>query len=124
MPGQSKRRRIDGIDAATAGEGLLELEVLSISGDCMATLNVPDCMLGRDLWNLILDKLPSKPGLQLVVSHTSRLLLNESLQQQGLGGQRAQVSITYMPVNLLAAWRFAHGASLEDEEFSLNGITK
>ena len=56
-------------------------------------------------------EVPSKPGLQLVVSHTSRLALNESLQQQGLGGQRAQVSATYIPVNLLAAWRFALGGT-------------
>ena len=123
MPGQSKRRRIDGVDA-TGGEGLTELEVLGISGECMVTLNVSDSMHGRDLWNLILGEVRTKPGLQLVVSHTSRLALNESLQQQGLGGQRAQVSTTHIPVNLLAALRFAHGDSVEDEEFSLNGIIK
>ena len=123
LPGQSKRRRIDGIDATTGREGLIELEVLSISGECMVKLNVSDSMSGRDLWNLILGKVPSKPGLQLVVSHTSRLALNESLQQQGLGGQQAQVSATYMPVNLFAALHFAHGDRVEDEEFSLNGIT-
>ena len=123
---QSKRRRIDGNDGASsaAREGLIELEVLSISGECMVTLNVADSMLGRELWKMILDKIPSKPGLQLVVSHTSRLVLRESLQQQGLGGQRAQVSATYMPVNLHAAWLFAHGNKVEDKEFSLNGITQ
>ena len=71
-----------------------------------------------------MDKVPSKPGLQLVVSHTSRLVLHESLQQQGLGDQRAQVWATYMPVNLHAAWRFAAGQSVEDAEFSLNGIAE
>ena len=123
-PGQSKRRRIDEIDAPTGGEGLIELEVLGISGECMVTLNVSNSMRGRDLWNLILGEVPSKPGLQLVVSHTSRLALNESLQQQGIGGQRAQVSATYIPVNLLAALRFSCGDSVEDEEFSVNGITE
>ena len=127
MPGQNKRRRTDSnTDGANGsmGEGLTELEVISISGECMLRLNVSDSMRGRDLWNLILGKVPSKPGLQLVVFHTSKLVLNESLQQQGLGGQRAQVSATYMPVNLLAALHFAHGHSVEDEEFSLNGITE
>ena len=124
MPQQSKRRRIDGIDATTVGEGLVELEVVSISGECMLTLNVADSMLGRELWQIILDKVPSKPGLQLVVSHTSRLALNESLKQQGLGGQRARVAATYIPVNLLAAVCFALGDGVEDEEFSLNGITE
>eukprot|EP00434_Breviolum_minutum_P037015 symbB.v1.2.032806.t1/scaffold3834.1/size49527/3 len=81
-------------------------------------------MLGRELWKMILDKVPSKPGLQLVVSHTSRLALNESLQQQGLAGQQAQVAATYIPVNLHAAWRFAKGYSVEDAEFSLTGITE
>ena len=121
---QSKRRRIGGINATTGGEDLTELEVLSISGESMVTLNVSESMCGRDLWNLILDKVPTKPGLQLVVSHTSRLTLHESLKQQGLGGQRAQVSATYMPINLLAAWRFAHGCNVEDEEFTLYGITE
>ena len=82
-------------------------------------------MLGRELWTNILDKLPFKPGRQLVLSHnTSKLVLHESLQQQGFRSERAQVSATYMPVNLLAALRFAHGCNVEDEEFSLNGITE
>ena len=119
-----KRRCIDESDATTGGEGLIELEVLSISGECMLTLNVADSMLGRELWKMILDKVPSKPGLQLVVSHTSRLVLHESLQQQGLGGQWAQVSATYIPVNLHAAWRFAKGSALMDAEFSLTGIAE
>ena len=127
MPGQKKRRRIDcNIDSGNGsmGEGLTELEVLSISGECMLTLNVADSMLGRELWQMILDQIPSNPGLQLVVSHTSRLVLNESLQQQGLGGQRAHVSATYIPVNLLAALHFAYAHGVEDEEFSLNGIAE
>ena len=59
MPGQSKRRRIDGTDA-TGGEELTELEVLGISGECMVTLNVSDSMPGRDLWNLILGEVRTK----------------------------------------------------------------
>ena len=106
------------------GEGLLELEVIGLSGECMLTLIVAESMLGGELWKMILDKLPSKPGLQLVVSHASKLVLNENLQQQGLGGQPAQVSATYIPVNLHAAWRFAQGYSVEDAEFSLTGITE
>ena len=123
---QNKRRSIDEDDSATGhmGEGLVELEVLSMSGECMLTLNVSDSLLGRDLWKTILDKVPCKPGLQLAVSHNSRLALNETLQQQGLGGQQAQVSATYIPVNLPAAWHFAQGYSLEDAEFSLTGITE
>ena len=50
---QSKRRRIGEIDATTREEGLTELEVLSISGECMVTLNVSDTMCGRDLWKTI-----------------------------------------------------------------------
>ena len=122
-PWVQNKRRITG-KTSGVGEGPTELEVLSMSGECMLTLNVSDSMLGRDLWKTILDKVPCKPGLQLAVSHNSRLALNQSLKQQGLGGQRAQVSATYMPVNLLAALRFAHGCNVEDEEFTLNGITE
>ena len=127
MPGQHKGHCIDGnIDSASrsVGDALIELDVLSLIGECMLTLNVSDSMLGCDLWKTILDKVPSKPGLQLVMSHTSRLVLNKSLKQQGLGGQRAQVSATYIPINLHAAWRFARGGSIEDEELSLNGIVE
>ena len=127
VPWQNKRSRIGGKDdsaTGSMGEGLIELEVLSISGECILTLNVAKSMLGRELWKTILDKVPSRAGQQLIVSHTSRLVLHESLQQQGLGCQQAQVSATYMPVNLHAAWRFAHGGSVEDESFSLNGITE
>ena len=106
------------------GEGLIELEVIGMTGECMLTFNVANSMLGRELRKMILDKVPSKPGLQLVVSHTAKLVLHESLQQQGLGGQQAQVFATYIPVNLLAAWSFAHGHGVEDEEFSLTGITE
>ena len=35
-----------------------------------------------------------------------------------------QVSATYIPVNLHAAWRFAQGYSVGDAEFSLTGITE
>ena len=126
--GQSKRRRIDDIHGSASGgfgEGLLEIEVLSISGECMLTLNVAHSMLGRELWKNILDKLPLKPGRKLVLSHnTSKLVLHKSLQQQGFPSKQAQVSATYVPVNLLAAFRFAHGFNVEDEEFSLDGIAE
>ena len=87
------------------GEGLeLHVEVLNLCGECMLTLHVADSMFGRDLWKMILNKVPSKPGLQLVVSHnTSRLVLNESLHQQGLGGEQPKVSATYVPIDLIAA---------------------
>ena len=119
-----KRRRING-KTSGVGERLIEIEVLSISGECMLTLNVAGSMLGRELWKLILDELPVKPGRQLVLSHnTAKLVLHESLKQQGFRSQLEQVSATYVPVNLLAALRFAHGRNVEDEEFSLNGITE
>ena len=45
----SKRPRIDDTSASAVGEGLVELKVLSFSGECMLTLNVADSMLGREL---------------------------------------------------------------------------
>ena len=90
----NKRRRIDDMDesATGMGEGFIELEVLSISGECMLVLNVADSMLGRDLWNRILDKVPSKTGLQLVVSHTSKLVLHESATTRTWGSTGTGVS--------------------------------
>ena len=83
----------------------------------MLTLNVADSMLGREFWNKMLDKLPFKPGCQLVLSHNAlKLVLHESLQHEGFRSQREQVSATYMPVNLLAALHSAQADSIEDEE--------
>ena len=102
---------------------LMKLEVMNLCGECMLTLKVPQSMLGRDLWKMILKHVPCKPGLQLIVSfNASKLFLNESLQRQGLGGEKLQVSAVYMPINLPSAWHFAHGLHVVDEEFSLNGI--
>ena len=120
---QNKRRRINDGGNAALGEPL-ELEVLNLCGECMLTLKVADSLLGRDLWKMIVENAEVRPGRQLVVSHNiSRLVLNESLQQQGIGGEQPKVSCTYVPINLAAAWNFAHGHRVEDEEFSLNGIT-
>ena len=82
---QKKRCRIDTGSA-------VELEVLKMCGECMLKLKVPDSIQGRDLMMMILDKPIDKPGLQLVVSHNTRLVLNESLKQQGLGGERARLT--------------------------------
>ena len=107
---QNKRSRITG-KTSGVGEGPTELEVLSMSGECMLTLNVSDSMLGRDLWKTILDKVPCKPGLQLAVSHNSRLALNESLKQQGVKGHRFRpptcLSICWLPCVLPtdATWK-------------------
>ena len=75
---------------------MIELEVIGISGESMLTLNVADSMLGRELWRIILDKVPSKPGLQLVVSHTSKLVLNESLHSKDLGSTGTGVSYLHV----------------------------
>ena len=72
-----------------------------------------------------MDKVPSKPGLQLVLSYnTAKLVPNETLHQQGLGGERPKVSGTYVPINLHAAWLFAQGQTVADEEFSLIGVAE
>ena len=119
-----KRRRMDGASDEAVG-GLMHLEVLNLCGECMLALHVAGSMFGRDLWKMILDKVPSKPGLELVLSYnTARLVLNETLHQQGLGGERPKVSGTYVPINLHAAWLFAQGQTVADEEFSLVGITE
>ena len=67
---QASPHRWQTFDSAdnAAGEGLLELEVLSISGECMLTLNVVRLhavvvICGSWFWT----KIPAKPGLQLVV---------------------------------------------------------
>ena len=35
------------------GEGIIELEVQNLYGECMLTLHMSDSMYGRDLWKMI-----------------------------------------------------------------------
>ena len=82
-------------------------------------------MTGRQLRQMICAELPSKPGSRISVQHgSSPLSLDLTLRQQGLVGECVTLSYVYLPVDLLAAWKYFRGEQVEDEEFSLHGLTR
>ena len=81
-------------------------------------------MTGRQLRQMISAELPSKAGSRISVQHrSSPLSLDQTLRQQGLG-ECATLSYVYVPVDILAAWKYLQGEQVEDQEFSLHGLTR
>ena len=73
---------------------------------------------------MISAELPFKAGSRISVQHgSSPLSLDQTLRQQGLG-ECATLSYVYVPVDILAAWKYLQGEQVEDQEFSLHGLTR
>jgi hypothetical protein len=77
-----------------------ETDEVNLDARCLTgegvTLNAPRSMLGYDLWRLVSEKLPRKPGARLVVHHmNAKLTLNQTLGEQGIVGKSAMLSCTY-----------------------------
>ena len=117
----NKRRRIDGNDSAsnTVGEGLIELEVLSISGECMLTLNV-----GRlHAWSWVVEDDFGQNSTQAgpsvgCVPYFKACAAWKSATTRTWGWTGTGVG--YLHARQFACClAFCHGGSVEDEEFSL-----
>ena len=101
----------------------VELQVLCLTGEGV-TLSVSRSMLGSDLRRLVSKKLSCKPGAKLVVHHVKRKLkLHENLGDQGIIGQTAVLSCTYVPTDVYAAWRYSCEFPNREREFALEGVT-
>lgn len=72
-------------------------QVLCLTGEGV-TLKVPSSIMAHELRRMVLEKLPTKKGAKLVLHHLhSKLLLGQSLQEQGILGETATLSCTYDP---------------------------
>ena len=81
-------------------------------------------MLGRQLYQMIIERLPVRPGARLSVQNgSSPLSLRLTLKQQGMQAGFATLSCVYLPVNLLSAWKYLEREKVDDEEFVLQGLT-
>ena len=82
-------------------------------------------MLGYDLWRLVSEKLPCRPGAKLAVHHVNaKLRLNQTLGEQGMVGTSATLSCTYIPTNVYRAWCYICGLRTCEENFVLEGVTQ
>ena len=111
-------------DKAAADEtDNLELQVLCLTGEGV-TLGASRSMLGSDLRRLVSEKLSCKPGAKLVMHHVNgKLTLNENLRDQGIVGETAVLSCTYIPTDVYTAWRYACELPNCEGELALEGVT-
>ena len=105
---------------AVSIDNAVSIEVVSLHGDIPLSLNVPDSMTGRELQQMISDKLPLQAGVRVCIQHgSSPLLFGVSLLQQGIVGH-VNLSYVYQKVNIYAVWSFLKGSQV-DEDFILDG---
>ena len=106
------------------GSQQIQLDVRCLNGEgCILTLD--HSTLGREVHRLVSKKLPSKRGSRLVLHHlASPLLLHQTLREQNIAGKAATLSCTYVPTSLCAAWSYAKGFLISEEEFAPEGVTQ
>lgn len=100
---------------------LMDLHVLCLNGDGFTLKQVHSSTLGRQVRQMVAERLPSKPGGKLAIHHhDSPLLLGRTLREQGIEGTDT-LSCTYLPTDLGASWRFE---GHDFEGFELEGLTR
>eukprot|EP00438_Fugacium_kawagutii_P005021 Skav210050 [mRNA] locus=scaffold1016:123806:127160:+ [translate_table: standard] len=101
-----------------------DVQVHLLSGEEVTLQNLSGYTLGRQVYQMLCDKLPAKPGaaISLTQPNGARLLLQQSLLQQGFGGEGESVlSCTYMATSIFAAWHCLLD-SPEEESIELHGL--
>ena len=75
---------------------------------------------------MVSKKLPPKQGARLALYHgDSKLLLRQTMQEQGIVCKDAILSCTFLPTDLYAAWcLLKQRGEGPDREFALEGVTR
>ena len=103
---------------------LIGLHVLCLNGDG-CSLSLSPSTLGLELRTMVSEQLPTKKGAKLVLYHlASPLMLQKTLQEQGIEGKTARLSCTYVPTDLYAACKHLQGLQVSDACFALDGVTQ
>ena len=99
-------------------------QVHFLNGDSV-NLNVLASTLGRDLREMISDKLPSKAGAFVSLAHEDLglIILQKTLQQQGLVGD-ITLCCVYTPTCIYGCWSLIHGYSISSDLESFEGVTE
>ena len=120
------RQRRQRLGDGSAIQELIDLQVISsLNGETGCVLRVSPNTLGREVRKMVSQQLPAKDGGKLALYHqeTSPLMLHQTLQEQGIEGT-TQLSCTYVPTDLSAAWSYLQGFQVSEEEFALEGVTE
>ena len=100
----------------------IEIEVQCLNGEgCKFSLN--RSALGRGLWQMVSQQLPSKKGRKITWHHKDTpLLLAHTLQEQGILGRMA-VFCSFVPTDPHAAGCYVQGFPVLEGEWALEGVT-
>lgn len=118
---------VDGYVGSSAGSelvDLIDLHVLCVNGEG-CSLSLSPSTLGLEVRTMVSEQLPKKKGAKLVLYHlASPLMLQQTLQEQGIEGKTARLSCTYVPTDLYAAWRYLQGFQVPEPHLVLDGVTQ
>ena len=117
---------VDGYVGSAGSElvDLIDLHVLCLNGEG-CSLSLSPSTLGLEVRTMVSEQLPKKKGAKLVLYHlASPLMLQQTLQEQGIEGKTARLSCTYVPTDLYAAWRYLQGFQVPERHFALDGVTQ
>ena len=116
---------LGGYVAPQKRDDVIDLQVLCLNGEGYA-LKVSGSCMGWEVCRMVSKHLPPRKGGKITLHHGDwELLLNQTLQQQGVLGKPATLSCTYVPTDLYGAWRSIQDEAFRilDTNFSLEGVT-
>eukprot|EP00438_Fugacium_kawagutii_P013948 Skav203414 [mRNA] locus=scaffold1743:285672:286487:- [translate_table: standard] len=107
---------------STSTLGLIEINVLCLNGEsCM--LSVSTSSRGLEVYHAVSIKLHKKGG-RMILSHLDlQLIPHQTLQEQGIVGEAATLSCTYVPTDFCTACRCIKGLQVSESEFALEGLS-
>jgi hypothetical protein len=103
----------------------VDIRVCGLSGEEIMRTKLAVSTLGQEVQKIVAEKLPSRPGARfLLYQGVSQLMLNKTLQEQGIVGQEATLTYTFCSTDLCAAWSFVQRQRPSQEEpLALEGLT-
>ena len=104
---------------------MMDIRVCGFSGEELLRTKLPAAStLGQEVRKMVAEKLPSKPGARfLLYQGVSQLMLNKTLQEQGIVGQEATLTYTFCSTYLRAAWSFVQERQNQEHPLALEGLT-
>ena len=110
-----------GYVSADASCEAIEIQVLCLDGEGY-NFTLSASTLGHEVRQNISQRRPSKKGRRCMIHHkNSPLLLDQTLQEQGIVGKTATLSCTFVPTDLYKSLCYIAGVPVSEQESALEG---
>eukprot|EP00435_Cladocopium_sp_Y103_P046332 s2372_g13.t1 len=118
----------DEVSLVASSSDLIDLRISCLTGE-ECSLEISTSALAKEVHLMAAKKLKAKKGAKMILTlnhqtSPSPLLLQKSLEQQGVVGKTATLSCLYVPTCLYAAWRCIQGLPDIPGEVALEGVTQ